>query len=91
MKLKKFETVQELNEFVYEHKKCTIVFWDIIRVIKFKNEKNYKKMNDYKAQECFIQIWNELVYQDNVNFTLRGDGTIRFLVATLLQELKRDE
>jgi hypothetical protein len=90
MYLKEFKATYEVENFFAKNEYSSI-FWDIIKIIRIKNKGNYKRSTDERAERSFIQIWNDLLHQDNLNFTLKSAGIIWVLISNLMQELKGKE
>jgi hypothetical protein len=90
MKLNEFKTTYEAEGFFmkngYNH-----IFWDIIEIIRNKNKRNYKRSTDEKAKETFIQIFNNLLNQNDLHLNLKSYGVVWVLIANLIQELKNKE
>jgi hypothetical protein len=90
MYLKEFKATYEVENF-FAKNGYSPIFWDIIKIIRIKNKGNYKRSTNERAERSFIQIWNDLLHQDNLNFTLKSVGIIWVLISNLMQELKGKE
>lgn len=90
MNLNKFKTTYEAESFFKKNGYWSI-FWDVLNIIRDKNKRNYKKTTDYKAEQDFLQIWNDLLNQDNLKLNLKSHGVVCVLIANLMQELKDKE
>jgi len=90
MNLNKFKTTYEAESFFKKNGYWSI-FWDVLNIIRDKNKRNYKKTTDYKAEQDFLQIWNDLLNQDNLKLNLKSHGVVCVLIANLMQEIKDKE